>query len=275
MSNPNGLALIDYAGGTVVHMVGGFSGLMGCIVVGPRTGRFRVNDAGEIEDHRESGHSIVLATIGTFLLWFGWFGFNSGSTLGLSKGAYLVASNAAVNSLIASGAAGLTITLWSIYTTKIHDVWELMNGILCGLVAITPACATVDPWGAIIMGMGSIVAYRCGVRLVACLHIDDVVDAFAVHGCCGTYGTLMTGLLSTQANCDLAFGVGRIHYRPGYQLGIQLLGVVAVAAFTAACSFTLFSIIKHTVGIRVSEADERVGLDFKSVRRPRAQRRNG
>ena len=233
---------------------------MGAIAVGPRTGRFKRNDAtGAVEDHRESGHSIVLATIGTFLLCFGWFGFNSGSTFGLSNGLYLVAGNAAVNSLLAIGSSGLTIAAWSVWFTKTHDMNELLNGILCDLVAITPACATVEPWGAILVGAASILVYRAGVRFVAWCHIDDVVDAFAVHGCCGSFGVLATGLLSTQANCDAAFGVGVVKYSPGHQLGVQLLAVVAVAAFVSASSLSLFLVIKHTVGLRVSEADERVG----------------
>ena len=261
--DPNGLAVIDYAGGTVVHIVGGVSGLVGAIIVGPRTGRWTQDADGKWVDNKEGGHSIIYATIGVFLLWFGWFGFNSGSTQALSNGQYLVAATCAVNTLLATAAGGIVITCHFVYFHQVHELWELLNGMLCGLVAITPCCATVPSWAAVIIGGSSVYAYLLGLKLVRRLRIDDVVDAFPVHGCCGIYGTICAGVFSTQALCDAAYGVGRINFSVGHQLPIQLAGCVSCIAVAATAQAALFLTIKHTVGIRVSEADERVGLDFR------------
>ena len=261
--NPNGLAVIDFAGGTVVHIVGGVSGLVGAIVVGPRTGRWTQDADGKWQDNKEGGHSVVYATIGVFLLFFGWFGFNSGSTAALSNGQYLVAATCAVNTLLATAAGGIAITIHFIYFHEVHELWELLNGMLCGLVAITPCCATVPTWASVIIGATSIYAYLLGLQFVRRLRIDDVVDAFPVHGCCGIYGTLCAAFFSTQELCDAAYGVGRIDFRVGHQLGMQIIGCTTSIALAAGVQAALFLAIKYTVGIRVSEGDERVGLDFK------------
>ena len=261
--SPDGLVVIDYAGGTVVHVVGGVSGLVGAIIVGPRTGRWTQDAEGKWIDNKEGGHSVVYATIGCILLFFGWFGFNSGSTQALSNGQYLVAATCAVNTLLATAAAGIVITVHFIHFHQVHELWELLNGMLCGLVAITPCCATVPSWGAVIIGGTSVYAYLAGLQFVRRFRIDDVVDTFPVHGCCGIYGTLCAGVFSTQALCDTAYGVGRVNFSVGHQLPIQILGCVASVAVAATAQAVLFLSIKYTVGIRVSEADERVGLDFR------------
>ena len=144
-----------------------------------------------------------------------------------------------------------------------HELWELLNGMLCGLVAITPCCATVTTWGSVIIGASSIYAYLLGMKFIRRYRIDDVVDAFPVHGCCGIYGTICAAVFSTQELCDAAYGVGRIDFRVGHQLGVQLLSCITSIALAAGVQAALFLAIKYTVGIRVSEADERVGLDFK------------
>ena len=261
--NPNGLAAIDYAGGTVVHILGGMSGVVGAIIVGPRTGRWTQNAEGKWEDNKESGHSVVYATIGVFLLFFGWFGFNSGSTQAMSNGQYLVAGTAAVNTLIATATGGIAVTLHFIYFHDVHELWELLNGMLCGLVAITPCCATVETWGAFVIGATSVYAYIAGAKLMKYLRIDDVVDAFAVHGCCGIYGTLCAGIFSTQELCDRAYGEGRIKLEIGHQLGVQCISILSSIALSSAVQAALFLALKYTVGVRVSEGDERAGLDLR------------
>lgn len=257
-----GLGVIDFAGGTVVHVVGGTSALMAAWIVGPRLGRFTQDPAGKWIDNRESGHSIVYATIGVFLLAIGWMGFNSGSTMALTNNQSNVAALAAVNSLVAMSAGGITITLHFIYTTQVHDLWQLLNGLLCGLVAITPGCATVPSWAALIIGCTSVYAYLLGTKLLSRFRIDDVVDAFPVHGMCGTWGTLCVGLFSRQDLIDAAFGKGTINFSVGRQLGVQLLACVVSFAIAGSVQAALFLTLKHTRGVRVSEGDEKAGLDL-------------
>jgi hypothetical protein len=192
-----------------------------------------------------------------------WFGFNSGSTGALTNGQYGVAATAAVNTLIATGAGGLTITLHFAYSRHVHDSWALLNGMLAGLVAITPACATVEPYMAIVIGITSVYAYIIAEYLISKARVDDVVDAAAVHLGCGLWGTLATAVLSNQRRIDAAYGPGVIHYDPAVQLGYHLLASACVVIFCGGCAAILFLIYKYTVGIRVSEGDERVGLDFK------------
>ena len=174
-----------------------------------------------------------------------------------------MAATCAVNTLLATAAGGIAITIHFMYFHDVHELWELLNGMLCGLVAITPCCATVTTWGSVIIGASSVYAYLLGLQFVRRMRIDDVVDAFPVHGCCGIWGTLCAAIFSTQELCDAAYGVGRINFSVGHQLGMQIIGCTCSIALAAGVQAALFLAIKYTVGIRVSEADERVGLDFK------------
>ncbi len=256
----NGVGLVDFAGSTIVHSVGGWAALVGAIVVGARKGRFSGGHVSAIP-----GHSLVLGVLGVFILWVGWYGFNPGSTLGLSGGAAEIAARVAVTTTLAAGAGGATAMLLSWTQHGKSDLSLTLNGVLGGLVAITAGCATLEPWAAILAGVvaGAIIVY--GVMLLDTLRIDDPVGAVPVHLMNGIWGTLAVGLLSSEALMDNAYGVTSTY---GLLLGggtdlfiTNLIGVLAVAAWTVLTSAVLFLAIKYTIGIRVSDAEEDAGLD--------------
>lgn len=254
--------VLDHAGGIVVHVVGGMAALTAAAIVGPRYDRFVHNpETQRLEDRKEPGHSVVFAVLGTFLLWFGWFGMNAGSSLGVTESLWQVAALSSINSVLAAGSGSLAMTAWHITFDEVHNLWELLNGILCGLVAITPGCAFVDPWAAVLIGTLSILPYRGGLLVLSWLRVDDIVDAFAVHACCGAFGTLMTGLLSTQSNLDRAYGSGVVSLEIGKQFGVQILAVCVVGLFAAAVTAALLLPLKSFNLLRVSREDEAVGLD--------------
>ena len=268
-----GLQMIDFAGGLPVHVLGGVVALTAALIVGPRHDRFVFNaESGRMDDRKEPGHSVVFTLLGTFLLWFSWFGYNSSSTLGLTDGRYLVASGAAVNTAIAAGVGSLAITGWHMLFTDVHNLWELLNGILCGLVAISPACATVEPWAAFLIGAGSIFAYRGGVRFLEWMRVDDVVESFAVHGCCGAFGILATALLSTQANCDRLYGADNFTLHIGRQLGVHLLGLVTTSLIGVVGSAVPLLLLRRCCsgGVRVTLEERGGGTGRSAPRRIRS-----
>lgn len=242
------LGFIDFAGSTVVHSVGGWCALVGAAMVGPRLGKYtkdgRVNAI--------PGHSITLAALGVFILWFGWFGFNPGSTLAgtnMSIGRISMTTNLAA----AAGATTAMIITWIRYSKP--DVSMTLNGALAGLVAITAGCASVSMIGSILIGIvaGFVVVF--GVEFIdKVLKIDDPVGAISVHALCGSTGTIMVGLFATE---------GGLFYGGGLKLlGVQLLGVLTVAIWVFVTAIILFGIIKTTVGLRVSREEEETGLDL-------------
>ncbi|MGE3962367.1 MAG: ammonium transporter [Dehalococcoidia bacterium] len=257
----NGTGMVDFAGSTVVHSVGGWAALCGAIIVGARKGRFTDGKVTAFP-----GHSLPLGVLGVFILWIGWYGFNAGSTLALSGGAADIAARVAVTTTLAAGAGASTAMIVSWLQHGKSDLSLTLNGLLGGLVAITAGCATLEPWAAIIAGAvaGLIIVY--GVMLLDALKIDDPVGAVPVHLMNGVWGTLAVGLLSSQALMEnAAYGDGSIY---GLLLGggadlfiTQLIGVVAVGAWTVVASSIVFLGIKFTIGIRVSEAEEEAGLD--------------
>lgn len=240
------LGFIDFAGSTVVHSVGGWAALAGAIVLGPRIGKY--NEDGS--PNALPGHNLVLAALGVFILWFGWFGFNPGSTLAgtdLSIGAIAVTTNLAA----AAGATMAMITSWLKYEKP--DVSMTMNGALAGLVGITAGCASVSNLGAVIIGgmAGMIVVYA--VEFFDRVHVDDPVGAIAVHGVCGAFGTAAVGLFALE---------GGLFYGGGLSLlGVQLLGIIAAFIWTFPLAYILFKVIDATIGLRVSREDELEGLD--------------
>ncbi|MFZ5986538.1 MAG: ammonium transporter [Bacillota bacterium] len=242
------LNFIDFAGSTVVHSLGGWAALVGASILGPRIGKFNKDG----KPNAIPGHSITLGALGVFILWFGWFGFNPGSTLAgtdLSIGRIAMTTNLAA----AAGACVVMIVTWIRY--KKPDVSMTLNGALGGLVAITAGCAAVSMVGSIIIGAiaGFVIVF--GVEFVEkVLKVDDPVGAVTVHGLCGSIGTLLVGLFATESG--LLYGGG---FR---QLGVQALGVAAVAVWTLATTFILFKAIKATIGLRVSKEDEEMGLDI-------------
>jgi Amt family ammonium transporter len=234
----------DFAGSTVVHSTGAWIGLMGAIFLGPRIGRFG-KDAKPMV-----GHNMTAATLGVFILWFGWFGFNPGSQLnadGAAIGLITVTTNLAA---AAGAAAGLFINWIAVGKPQLPP---MLNGALAGLVAITAPCAFVTPTEAVIIGaIGGVIMFL-GTQLLERVKVDDAVGAVPVHGFAGVWGTLAVGLFHGQT--------GLLHGGGAAQLISQIIGVVAAAAFVLVSSAVMFAIIKATVGLRVPAEGEAMGLD--------------
>ena len=261
--NPIGTnGYLDFAGSGVVHMVGGFAGLMGAIIVGPRIGKFGKD--GSINPI--PGHSISLAALGVFILWFGWYGFNPGSTLGLTDGFAALAAKVAVNTTLAAGAGAVGCAFISRMRTRNYDMGLTLNGALGGLVAITAPCAVVDPWAAISIGLIAAPIVIFGIEALDRARVDDPIGAVAVHGFAGVWGVLSVGLFASEGGIAQAYVAsdqyGLLLGGGIEQLGIQALGVLSIAGWTIVTSGLLFTVIKYTVGLRVSAEEEERGLDL-------------
>jgi Amt family ammonium transporter len=232
------LGFYDFAGSTLVHSVGGWAALIGAILVGPRIGKYGQN--GRIKPIL--GHNMPLATIGVFLLWFGWYGFNGGSVLSADPGGvslvFVTTTLAA-----AAGVIGAMITSW--YISKKPDLSMILNGSLAGLVAITAGADVINPMNSVLVGFiaGAIVVLS--VIQLDKIKIDDPVGAISVHLICGIWGTLAVGIFSSE-----------------HSLSIQALGVLAYGLFCLIGSFLIFLALKYSVGLRVSEDEEIIGLDI-------------
>lgn len=252
---------IDFAGSSVVHSVGGWAALVGAIFVGARRGKY--NADGSVNPI--PGHSMPLGMLGVLILWIGWYGFNAGSTLGLSGGFAALAARVAVTTTIAAGAGGTTAMFVTWMRTGKSDLSLTLNGILGGLVGITAGTATVEPLGALIIGIvaGFIIVY--GVLLLDRLRIDDPVGAVPVHLFNGIWGTLAVGLFTTQSflgpNYATSEAYGLLYGGGVEQLGYQIIGILAIGAWTVVTSVILFGIINYAIGLRVDEAEEESGLD--------------
>ncbi len=250
------LGFFDWAGSTVIHMVGGTVALIGAAFVGPRIGKFDKNG----KPNAIAGHSITLGCLGVFILWFGWYGFNGAAGNSVAQ----VAQIFTTTTIGAAGAACTTMIATWIRGGK-PDISMTLNGCLAGLVGITAPCAVTDVWGALIIGIVSGLLVIFFVGFIDRRHIDDPVGAVSVHGVCGAFGGIAVGLFGNpaiiEAN-DIGIGAG-LFYGGGFsQLGIQLLGVVAIVAWAAACSIVLFLAIKRTIGLRVTDDEEIEGLDI-------------
>jgi len=259
------LGFTDFAGSTVVHSVGGWAGLVGAVVLGPRIGKY-VGQGRKKTAQGIPGHNIPLAALGVFILWFGWFGFNSGST---TAGTNLSIATIAVttNLAAAAGAVGAMFTAWVRF--KKPDTSMTLNGALAGLVAITAACAVVSPASAIIIGLAAGVIVVLSVEFIdKVLHIDDPVGAVSVHGVCGLFGTLCVGLFA-ETRYAAAAGLtdpgatfNGLFFGGGFHLlAVQALGALSVLAWVMGTAFAVFYTIKKTVGLRVSKEEELRGLD--------------
>ena len=234
----------DFAGSTVVHSTGAWVGLMGALAIGPRRNRFG--------DHGAPipGHSMTLVGLGTFILWLGWFGFNSGSQL--DADAASISHITVTTNLAAAGSLSAMFLGW--YAVgKPQLPWGL-NGALAGLVSITASTNAVTPLEAVIIGaIGGIIMYY-GVNFLESRKVDDVVGAVSVHGFCGVWGTLAVGIFAAET--------GLLHGGGLDQLISQIIGVVAVAAFVIITAGIMFRIIAATVGLRAPEDAEIFGLDI-------------
>lgn len=249
----------DFAGSTVVHYQGALAGLAGAILLGSRIGKRNADGT----TNAIPGHNMAFTTLGVIILWIGWFGFNAGSTLSVDFGGVGFFAYVALNTNLgaAAGLLGAFVTAWLVIGKP--DLSMMLNGAIGGLVAITAACAFVAPWGAIVIGLGAGVVVVLGVLLVERIGIDDPIGAVAAHGMSGVWGTLMLGLLTVPELAGrLETGRAGLLYGGGlHQLGVQVLGLAAVGAFTFTASFLVLWAMKATVGIRTEPEVETMGLD--------------
>ncbi|OGX21980.1 MAG: ammonium transporter [Omnitrophica WOR_2 bacterium GWF2_38_59] len=247
---------VDFAGSTVVHSIGGWLALAGAIVLGPRLGKYSPDG----KSKAIPGHNITLAALGVFILWFGWFGFNPGSTtVGNGEiGRVAVTTNLAA----AAGAVSAMIIAWILF--KKPDASMTLNGALAGLVAITAGCYTVTPMGSIWIGaIGGILVVFSVIFIDQVLKVDDPVGAVSVHGVCGAWGTLACGLFNAEKVLGTGEVSGGLLYGGGMnQLITQLIGVGAAFIWAFSIGLILFNVIKVTMGIRVSPEEELRGLDI-------------
>lgn len=252
--------VVDFAGCTVVHMVGGFAGLVGAIIVGPRHGRF--DSEGNVLPI--PGHSATLASLGTFLLWFGWYGFNPGSALAIVGKQWAVVNRCAVNTTLAAASGGVITLIVLKLRDHLFDLLGCLNGILAGLVAITASCAFVDPWAAVIIGAVGACIYISVSALLFKFMIDDPLEAFPVHGGSGVWGALAAGLFSRRTHMELA-GFNGVHGAffggGGKLLGANLLAIVIVAVWTSVLIGMLFFVMKMAGILRISPDEELIGND--------------
>ncbi|WKV08099.1 ammonium transporter [Thermoanaerobacterium sp. CMT5567-10] len=242
------MGFIDFAGSTVVHSVGGWSALVGAKIIGPRIGKYTKD--GKV--NAIPGHSITLGALGVFILWFGWFGFNPGSTL---SGTTNMIGHIAVTTNLAAASGGVASMIFTWLKYKKPDVSMTLNGVLAGLVAITAGTAAVNPTSSVIIGALAGILVIVAVEFFdKVVKIDDPVGAISVHAVCGAFGTIMVGLLATD---------GGLFFGGGLKLLItQITGVVSVFVWTILTTTILFSIIKATVGLRASSEEEIDGLDL-------------
>ncbi|KXZ49707.1 hypothetical protein GPECTOR_20g564 [Gonium pectorale] len=255
--------LIDFAGSSVIHMLGGLSGLAGAVLLGPRMGRFDLDG----KPLPLPGHSVPLVVLGTVLLWFGWYGFNPASTLYIDTAAAAnVAGRAAVTTTLAGGAGGVACMVWTAFRTQAWDPVALCNGALCGFVAVTAGCHVLEPWAALLCGAGAGIIFDLGCILLLKLGVDDPLSAAPMHGFCGAWGTLFVGLLAKkeylqESYSRTSYPYGLFYGGGGKLLGCQVVGVLAIAAWTVGLMAAFFAILKYFNLLRVSPEEELRGLD--------------
>ena len=247
----------DFAGSCAIHMVGGISALVGAKLLGPRLGKFSKKEDGSVQVNAFPGHNLPIGALGVFILWLGWYGFNGAACTSVEQ-----LGSVFLTTTVAPSIATVVCMIFTWIKYGKPDVSMCLNASLAGLVAITAPCDTTDCFGAIVIGAVSGLLVCFGVWFLDYkLRIDDPVGAVAVHCLNGIWGTIAVGLFSTPAAPDNDSVVG-LFYGGGFQqLGLQLLGVLAVGAWTLVTIFITFKIIDATIGLRVSEKEEIEGLD--------------
>ena len=251
-----GVTFIDFAGSALIHFVGGISSFIGALILGPRWGKYLDKDGKPTLLRKEvkyvraiPGHNLTIGALGVFILWFCWYGFNGAAAADITQFAQIL-----VTTTVATAAATCATMIFTWVKNKKPDVSMTLNGSLAGLVAITAGCATVDIVGAFFIGVVAGILVVVAVEVIdKVFHVDDPVGAIAVHGCNGLWGTIACGLFSTST--------GLFYTGSFAQLGVQLIGIIAIAAWTIFCMVILFNILKHTVGLRASRVEEIEGLD--------------
>lgn len=253
--NPNGWLAVrgfnDFAGSAAVHAMGGFSALAAAIVLGPRIGKY----SKEGNSNTIPGHNLPLASVGAFILWFGWFGFNPGSTLG-AVGNWELIGNVVVNTFLASAAGGIATMLYTYFSYGKIDITMVINGILAGLVSITAGCNVVGPLSAIFIGFIAGILVDLAVLFFDKMKVDDPVGAVAVHGVNGLFGTIAVGLFAIE---------GGLFFGGGFDLLVtQIIGVFTIALFSFSFTIILMKVLKSAIGIRISNEEEEAGIDSVS-----------
>ena len=244
------MGFVDFAGSAVIHMVGGITALLGAALLGPRIGKYTKDKEGNVEVHAFPGHSLTLGALGCFILWFAWYGFNGAAASDSVQLAQILGTTT-----IAPAVATFACMLFTWIKGGAPDVSMCLNAALAGLVGITAGCANVDALGATIIGLVDGILVVVAVEFVdQKLKIDDPVGAFAVHGCNGLWGAVAVGLF--DYNDGLFYGGG------AHLLGVQCLGVVTIALYTAIVMTVVFIVLRKTIGLRVSAEEEILGLDL-------------
>ena len=244
------LGYVDFAGSSVIHMVGGIASVIGAAMLGPRIGKYTKGKDGKVVVNAFPGHSLTLGALGCFILWFAWYGFNGAAASDPTQLAQILGTTT-----IAPAVATFVCMIFTWIRNGAPDVSMCLNASLAGLVGITAGCANVDAVGATVIGLVDGILVVIVVEFIdQKLKIDDPVGAVAVHGCNGLWGTVAVGLF--DYNNGVFYGGGF------HQLGVQVLGVVCIAAYTAVAMTIVFTILKHTIGLRVSAEEEIMGLDI-------------
>jgi len=264
--------MIDFAGSGVVHMTGGCTALVAAIILGPRLGRFYDMEGNPLDEpHNFPPHSVSLQVLGTFILWFGWYGFNPGSTLAISSdGLGAIAGLCAVTTTLSAAAGCVSALLIDTLLGLLfqgdteYDLSMAMNGALGGLVGITANCAVVAPWAAVIIGTGSGFVYVFSSKLLVKLKIDDAVDAIPVHFFCGIWGCIATGLFAEPGRVMNAYGadISGLLYGSGKLIVVELVGILFIIGWTAGIMGPFFFFL-HMMGMfRIDSIEEKVGMDL-------------
>lgn len=253
--NSNGWLAIrgfnDFAGSAAVHAMGGFAALAAAIVLGPRIGKYSKDG----KSNTIPGHNLPLASVGAFILWFGWFGFNPGSSLG-AVGNWELIGSVVVNTFLASASGGIATMIYTYFTYSKIDITMVINGVLAGLVSVTAGCNVVGPTSAIIIGAIAGVLVDVAVVFFDKIKVDDPVGAIAVHGVNGLFGTMAVGFFAIE---------GGLFYGGGISLLVtQILGVITIALFSFTVTFIIMKFLKLTIGVRISSDDEEAGIDASS-----------
>ncbi|KAK3250169.1 ammonium transporter [Cymbomonas tetramitiformis] len=259
--------MIDFAGSGVVHMTGGLAGLMGATIIEPRSGRFNSDGSPNTNFH---GHSMTLVVLGTFVLWFGWYGFNPGSQLGISTPlSLLIVGRTAVTTTLSGASSGVTALLLAKYKVGTWDLNVVCNGVLAGLVSITAGCSTVEPAAAILCGCIGAFVFDRACDLLLRWHIDDPLSAAPMHGFCGIWGVFFVGLMAKKQYVEQVYDRDRADDTPyglfygggGELLACQIIGIVCIAVWTCGLIAPFFLSLKRMGLLRVKLCDESVGLD--------------
>nr|WP_106779722.1 ammonium transporter [Lysinibacillus timonensis] len=247
----------DFAGSTVVHLTGAMAALAATMILKPRIGKYNKDGS----SNNLAGHNQVYTALGVLILWVGWFGFNGASTFGVADGflGFVI-----LNTQLAAGAGAIAamFTVWAV--TGKADVPTTLNGALAGLVAITASCGFVEPWAAVVIGLIGGIMVVFSMKLFDRMKLDDPIAALSVHGTVGVWGTLSNGLFAVPAlSTDIDWGQAGLFYGGSFtQLGVQALGVAASGIYAFVISFIILKVLDMTIGLRVSEEEEIMGLDI-------------